>query len=230
MAFTNETAFINGLKTTPDQTKAIEALFNDPDFLKIWNYLKNCQKVIELKSIPGYKIRGKERFGGYTAGRKGTFVVNPTKPEHRDNPMEMVDTIIHECIHAVLDVQKDCGDTNYPFSKEITEVYEDPNIKGTPTTSKKHVDPRDKDHMDKHYGDSASSPNDEYIDINDKAQQLIIKIIRRLMKQTKVGKKTLTFENEEKRNPPSKPGGCILVLATLVLLIGSVIYFAIQMV
>ncbi|NND63667.1 MAG: hypothetical protein HKN48_10815 [Flavobacteriaceae bacterium] len=220
MAFTNETDFINGLKTTPDQTKAIEALFNDPDFKKIWNYLKNCQKVIELKSVPGYKIRGIERFGGYSAGRKGELVINPAKQEHRDNPMEMVDTIIHECIHAVLDVQKDCGDVNYPFSKEITEIYEDSNIQGRKTSTKSRVDPRDKDYLDKHYGDSASSPSTEYIDINDKAQQLIIKIIKRLMAQTKVGKKTLTFENEEKRNPKKK-GGCAKVILTLILITAS---------
>ncbi len=216
MAFTNEAAFIDGLKSTPDQKKAIEALFEDPDFKKIWNYLKNCAKVIELKSVPGHKPDGVERFGSYRSGRKGTLTINPTKQEHIDNPMEMVDTIIHECIHAVIDLQKDCGDTNYPFGKGVTEIYEDSNIKGTKTNKKKHVDPRDKDYMDKHYGDGASNPNEEYIDINDEAQRLIIKIIERLMKKTGVGKKTLTFENEEKRKPKKPPGkGCMLILVSI---------------
>ncbi len=215
MAFENETTFIDGLKTTPDQKKAIEALFNDPDFKKIWDYLKNCQKVIELKSVPGHSLEGSERFGSYGSNMpKGELIVNPTKPEHVDNPMEMVDTIIHECIHAVMDLRADCGDTNYPFSKDIIDLEQDPNIQGPKTSTKKDVDPRDKGHMDKHYGDGASNPTDEYMDINDHAQRLIIKIIKRLMKRTGVGKKTLTFNNEEKRNPKKK-GGCFKILVML---------------
>lgn len=220
MAFENESTFIDGLKGTPDQKKAIEALFDDPDFKKIWEYLRNCQKKIILEIRPGLKIRGKERFGGYSAGRNGRLIINPSKAEHQNNPMELVDTLVHECIHAVMDLRADCGDTNYPFSKDIVDIDEDTNIKGTPTSTKKDVDPRDKDHMDKHYGDGASNPSEEYIDINDHAQRLIIKIIERLMKKTKVGKKTLTFENEEKRNPPKKGGkGCLLVF----MFIGAVV-------
>ncbi|HPF10562.1 MAG TPA: hypothetical protein PKW08_01555 [Flavobacteriaceae bacterium] len=220
MAFENETSFIDGLKTTPDQKTAIEALFNDPDFKRIWDYLKNCSKVIVLRIVPGYKIDGVERFGGYTAGRKGDFCINPTKPEHRNNPMEMVDTIIHECIHAVMDLRADCGEQNFPFGNDVTDLRHDPTIQGTRTRHKNRTDPRDKGHLDDHYGDSASAPNDEYIDINDKAQQLIIRIIRRLRQQTGVGDETLTFENERKRNPPPPPGnkGCFGVLVALSLL------------
>ncbi len=207
MAFENETPFIDGLKTTPDQEVVIDALFNDPDFKKIWDYLKACQKVIVLEIKPGLKIDGVERFGGYSGwGVKGRLTINPTKPEHVNNPMEMADTIIHELIHAVMDLKEDCGDTNYPFDTDIYELYNDPNLQGPKTSEKKHVDPRDKDYLDNHYGDGASDPDNEYIDINDKAQQLIIKIIKRLIRQTGKGGPTTTFENEEKRNPKKK--GC----------------------
>ena len=225
MAFENETTFINGLKTTPDQEAVIDALFNDPDFKKIWDYLKNCQKVIVLEIKPGLRIRGVERFGGYSGGGlKGRLTINPTKPEHVNNPMELADTIIHELIHAVMDLRADCGYTDYPFSRDIHELYEDPNIQGPKTTEKKHVDPRDKGYLDDHYGDSASNPNDEYIDINDHAQRLIIEIIRRLMAQTGKGDETLTFENERKRNPKPDNKGCcagvfMLLVAAFVLLV-----------
>ncbi len=209
MAFENETTFIDGLKTTPDQEAVIDALFNDPDFKKIWDYLKNCQKVIVLDIRPGLTIDGVERFGGYSGGgRRGRLIINPTKPEHVNNPMELADTIIHECIHAVMDLRDDCGYTDYPFSRDIHELYNDPNIQGPPTNEKEDADPRDKDYLDNHYGDGASNPDDEYIDINDHAQRLIIRIIRRLMTQTGKGDETLTFENERKRNPKPKNKGC----------------------
>ena len=132
----------------------------------------------------------------------------------------MVDTIIHECIHAVMDLRADCGEQNFPFGNDVTDLRHDPTIQGTRTRHKNRTDPRDKGHLDDHYGDSASAPNDEYIDINDKAQQLIIRIIRRLRQQTGVGDETLTFENERKRNPPPPPGnkGCFGVLVALSLL------------
>jgi hypothetical protein len=224
MAFENETTFIDGLKSTPDQEAVIDALFNDPDFKKIWDYLRNCQKVIVLSIRPGLKIGGVERFGGYGGGRKGRLIINPTKPEHVDNPMELVDTIVHECIHAVMDLRDDCGYTDYPFSREIYDLDQDPNIQGPATNEKKHVDPRDKGYLDDHYGDGASNPDEEYIDINDHAQRLIIRIIRRLMTQTGKGKETLTFENENKRNPkPEKKGCCagvfFFLIAGIVLLV-----------
>lgn len=201
MAFIGEKKFIDGLKAYPKNKKAITALFEDPDFKKIWNYLKNCKKKIELRIRPGLNFGGPERFGMYLGSRKGNSVlfINPTKKECKENSMELVDTIIHECIHAVLDLREKCGDKGYPFSNDIIELFEDPNIKGEKEKEKKKVDPKDKKYLDKHYGDSASNPKEEYIDINDKAQQLIIKIILRLIKKTGEGKKTLVFQNEEKR-------------------------------
>jgi hypothetical protein len=201
MAYIGEKKFIDSLKAEPKNKKAITALFEDADFKKIWNYLRNCKRKIELRIRPGLNFGGPERFGMYLGGRKGNAVlfINPTKKECKTNPMELIDTIIHECIHAVLDFREVCGDKDYPFSKDITELFEDSNIKGEKEKEKKKIDPKDKKYLDEHYGDSASNPKEEYIDINDKAQRLIIKIILKLIKKTGVGKKTLVFKNEEKR-------------------------------
>jgi hypothetical protein len=47
--------------------------------------------------------------------------------------------------------------------------------------------------VSRHYGDSPSAPGKEYIDENDKAQDLIRKIVKRLIEKTGKGKETTTF-------------------------------------
>lgn len=209
MAFENEDAFKKGLKTNADQTAVIDALFQDADFLKLWNYLKNCKVKIKLKIKPGLKIGGVERFGGYVPGTK-TLIINPTKKEHADNPQELVDTLTHELTHAVMDLKKECGNKDYPFNADVFDAYHDPVLKKAGIdkkgTKKKNYekDDKTKKHWEDHYGDSASNPKEEYIDINDAAQRWIIELIKRLIKATGKGKKTITFENEEKRKEKKK--------------------------
>jgi hypothetical protein len=89
-------------------------LFGDATFLALWDYLKSCTATptsdlgpLSLKVTPGLKIRGVERFGGYSPLLR-TLEINPTKPEHKANPAELVDTIVHELIHAVDDLASDC--------------------------------------------------------------------------------------------------------------------------
>ncbi|GAB5398524.1 MAG: hypothetical protein Aureis2KO_01090 [Aureisphaera sp.] len=199
MAFKGEKDFLKGLKGNANQKKAIEALFQDPDFKKIWDYLKNCKKIFELKIKPGLTTRNKERFGGYVDGDPGELYMNPTKPEHKQNPMELADTLLHESMHAVFDSMEVCGPKGYPLPKGAIELQKDTKITGWKSRSKAWASPLDQDYLKKHYGDSPSNPEEEYIDINDVAQRFIIKIIKRLIKKTKVGKKTTTFIIEEKR-------------------------------
>jgi hypothetical protein len=103
-----EAAFRAALGTTPQQVAAIDSLFSNAGFLGLWNYLKMCGALpaqdlgpLALKVTPGLVI------GGYNSATR-TLEINPTKPEHVTNPTELVDTITHEMIHAVDDLEADC--------------------------------------------------------------------------------------------------------------------------
>lgn len=197
--FEGEDKFKNDLKTgpdaTPDQAAVIDELFKDPDFLKIWNYLKNCGETIKL-AVGRVTIAGKERFGGYDKVKQ-QVTINPHKKEHQDNPQELADTIIHELIHAVLELRDKCGETDYPFDPSVTDLWHDSKTGNQSLEKDKHKGD-DKKYMDENYGDSASAPTTEYSDQNLEAQKLIAKIIKRLIQKTGKGKPTLTSKNVEK--------------------------------
>ena len=150
---------------------------------------------LELKVTPGLKIGGVERYGGYNGGTR-TLEINPTKPEHTANPAELVDTITHELIHAVDDLQADCkasGAKDAPLKGGAT--VSPPSraaVAGTSDEAKLMQDP----------GPGASNPCDEFIDINAAAQQLIIGILRSNIAIAKVGRPTVTFVNEILRRDP----------------------------
>ena len=145
-------------------------------------------------------LDGVERFGSYSPfGRELT--INPHKKEHQDNPQELVDTIVHELIHAVLDLRDKCGERGYPFDPKVVDLPHNSKAGNQSREKKKHTGD-DKNYMDKNYGDSASAPATEYIDENLEAQKLIDKIIKRLIKKTGKGKPTLTSKNVEKLTAP----------------------------
>ncbi len=110
----SEAAFRAGLGSTPQQAAAIDALFSDASFMALWSYLRACTATpaqdlgpLALLVTPHLMISGVERFGGYF-GLTRTLNINPTKPEHVANPQELVDTIVHETIHAVFALQSAC--------------------------------------------------------------------------------------------------------------------------
>lgn len=189
MLLTNEDDFKKDLKSTPEQTRLIDALFNDPDFKRLWDYLKQCPGFkLTLKVTPGLVIGGKERFGGYSPNPpcKGTLEINPTKPEHKKNAAELVDTLVHEIIHAICDAKACCADLPYPLTNGETDWYHDPN-RPDPTGGqprKNDPDSENKKYAHDHYGDGASDPEHEYLDENDKAQELIRKIVDQVLKAT----------------------------------------------
>ncbi|HEV7661601.1 MAG TPA: DUF4157 domain-containing protein [Allosphingosinicella sp.] len=195
--------FREKLGSTPNQKTTITTLFSNATFMGLWNYLKTCPAApkadlgpLALEVTPGLKIGGVERFGGYSPLAR-QLEINPTKPEHVSNPQELIDTITHELIHAVSDLEGDCakaGAGASPLGGAATDSGPSlASVKGTP----------DEDKFLKELGPGASNPCEEFIDINSKAQQIIVAVIESNMKSTKIGRPTLTFVNDALRKSPA---------------------------
>ncbi len=195
--------FKNQLEQTPDEKKAIDALFANSTFLDLWNYMKTCPAKprrdlgpLALDVKPGLIMGGKERFGGYFLGSTPTLKINPTKPEHQANPEELVDTVVHELIHAVDDLQAECkaaGAGEAPLRGAATRTLPSrANVKGT----------ADEEKLTKEQGPGASNPCEEFIDINSAAQDMVTQIIKADIQASGVGKPTITFVNEIIRHNP----------------------------
>jgi hypothetical protein len=190
------TEFRTKLGSTADQKKAIDTLFAEAQFKALNDYLAACPSTpkkdlgpLSLKVTPGLKIGGVERFGGYSPmDRK--LEINPTKAEHVANPQELVDTVVHEMIHAVDDLDDQCVTDGAPASP----------LKGAGTSGgPKLADVKgtaDEDKLLTELGPGASNPCEEFLDINKQAQQMIVSIIRSNIKATGVGKPTLVFLND----------------------------------
>jgi hypothetical protein len=182
---------------------AIAALFANPTFKALWDYLAACTAgkkdlgPLTLKVTPGLKIGSVERYGGYDPVARA-LEINPTKPEHLSNPAELVDTITHELIHAVDDLQADCkkaGSKDAPLAGAATAV--------APARAELAGDPKEEARLMKEQGPGASNPCEEFIDINKAAQQIIIDVIRENITVAKVGRPTVTFVNEILRRDPA---------------------------
>lgn len=114
------------------------------------------------------------------------------------NPAELVDTITHELIHAVDDLEADCkkaGSKDAPLAGAATAQ--------APTRAELAGDTKEEARLMKEQGPGASNPCEEFIDINKAAQQIIINIIRENITLAKVGRPTVTFVNEILRRDPA---------------------------
>ncbi len=196
--------FRTNLGSTPQQAAAIRALFADATFKAIWDWLAACSATpqqdlgpLALKVTPGLTIGGVERFGGYSPVPP-TLEINPTKPEHRDNPAELVDTIVHELIHAADDLQTSCtaaGAPAAPLAGAVTTTE--------PTSRAAVAGIPDEARLAKELGPGASNPCEEFIDINATAQQMIVTILTNNIQVARVGRPTLTFVNVILRQDPA---------------------------
>ncbi len=194
-----EAGFRAALGTTPEQVAAIDALFSNADFLALWNYLKMCGALpaqdlgpLALRVTPGLVIRGAVRFGGYNSLSR-TLEINPTKPEHVTNPTEMVDTITHEMIHAVDDLQcVAAGSAPSPLAATSAGTVA-PVAAGTAAFAAALRSP----------GPSASDPCGETIDENAAALDIIGRVIQSNIAIAGVGHPTLTFVNLIIRSDPA---------------------------
>ncbi|MCE8425198.1 MAG: DUF4157 domain-containing protein [Candidatus Methanoperedens sp.] len=191
------------LSATSQERRAIDTLFANLTFLSLWNYLRMCKAVphqdlgpLRLKVTPGLTIGGVERFGGYNRLTR-TLEINPTKLEHLSNPTELVDTVVHELIHAVDDLQADCvasGSSPAPLGGAATETPPTRSaVAGTPAEATLMIE----------LGPGASNPCEEFIDINKAAQQMIIQILVENIQVSRVGRPTVTFVNEILRRNPA---------------------------
>lgn len=191
----------------------IAALRKHPDFERIWGYLRDAEWSIELKVTPDLSKFGTKTviFGGFGRSR---LELNPTHPEARINPMELVDTLIHESIHAALLVREEAPKTNrsFPLGRSVMDIGSDPTLKKGGITpagggmNKRTIvlDKALKEYCDKNYGDFSppgNPPRTTYIDINKDAQKVVVGIIQDLLgygNLKKLGvKPTLTFKNLE---------------------------------
>lgn len=198
----SEAAFRTGLGSTPEQAAAIDALFGNADFLALWNYLRACKATpaqdlgpVALAVTPGLLIGGSVRFGGYTLATR-TLEINPTKPEHLNNPSELVDTITHELIHAVSDLEGPC-----------TNAGAGPAPLGGAATinppKRAALSAADDAALTQSVGPGASNPCEEFLDENAAAQQIIVRVIQSNISVTQVGHPTLTFVNLIIRGDPA---------------------------
>lgn len=192
--------FRQKLGATPDEKTSIDTLFANAQFKALWDYLSTCPSKptkdlgpLTLKVTPGLQIDGVERFGGYDRTDK-KLEINPTKPEHKSNPQELVDTVVHELIHAIDDLDDQCvkdGGKASPLAGAGTQKGKPlADVKGTP----------DEDKLLTELGPGASNPCEEFLDINKKAQQIVMSIIQANIKATKIGHVTLVFVNDALRN------------------------------
>jgi outer membrane protein OmpA-like peptidoglycan-associated protein len=196
LALLSEAEFRRQLGAHPEQRVAIDALFANPTFRALWDYLGSCPAgpmqdhgPVRLLVTPGLTIGGVERFGGYRPATR-TLEINPTKPEHVNNVEELVDTITHEVLHAVSDIEPDCvsgGGSASPVGGAGTT---------TPVTGLPPLGPTE-------LGPSASDPCSGSIDIDVAAQRIVIDVIRQNMRTTRLGAPTITLLNELIRSDPS---------------------------
>ena len=195
--------FRKQLGRTPEQIAAINSLFANADFKALWDYLAACRATpkqdlgpLALAVDPKLKFGGAVRFGGYFKLPR-ELKINPKKSEHVTNPTELVDTITHELIHAVFDLEGDCkaaGSGAAPLKGGATAGSRPvAAVKGTPREIE----------LLKKLGPGASNPCKEFLDVNSAAQQMIVQILLENVKVTGVGKPTLTFVNAILRRNPA---------------------------
>ncbi len=199
VSLTEQDVFLAALGATDDQRAALEAFRRQPDGRAMLRYLAEYPGgyPLSLVSEPGLTIRGVERFGGYD-GSARQLIVNPTKQEHVDNPMELLDTVAHELLHAILDLPRKDG---YPFRDDVLDSQTDPRLRPLHgLLSKRRIRGPLRRYLEDEYGDGISDPEREYIDINAAAQEVVIKIVEDALETTGVGTETQVFENARERN------------------------------
>jgi hypothetical protein len=185
-------AFLADLARTPDQARALAALRRHPDIVRIRGYLERYPggSPLRLRCIPGLRAGGIERFGTYT---RGTLTINPTIPGHRDNVQELMDTLVHELVHALLDLPRGPG---FPLHGDVLDAVHDPKLRDAPTLPiRRGIQGPLGEYLDLEYGPSASDPKGTYSDVNAGAQRLIVKVVEHDLARTGLGRATIVFDN-----------------------------------
>ncbi len=108
----------------------VPKLMANKDFKLLWDILKNSPKMIKLKIaklrpviIMGAAVQMIKRSGGYDPATN-TLTINPEGPT-ANNPVEFFGTLVHELIHAALDVGPTTGIPGHP---DILDWKHDPKL------------------------------------------------------------------------------------------------------
>jgi hypothetical protein len=204
-----------------DHATVITELFSSPSFIPLVNYLNACPAGtidFDVRRIT-QRVRGRDvdLFGGFSPGSPSSMIVNPHRREHATNPLEMVDTIVHEFLHAILDLNTTCTSAANPFPlpAAVLDAPRDPELSplvaagatsldraavasasnaGTTTTSGQNL----LEYFDKNYGPSASRPETHYVDLNRQGLTLVTSIISSIRAaHPTIGQETVSFDNVE---------------------------------
>ena len=131
-----------------------------------------------------------------------TLIVNPAKPEHVANPQELVNTVVHELVHASFDVQDAATRQGLtiappPLPEGATDLNHDAQFErrfGYPSLEKADWQrtPAAREYLEKNYGDSDSNPKEEFIDVNRAVQSLVQRVVSENLQATGIGRTTIT--------------------------------------
>lgn len=208
--------FMKRLSQTPEQEKVIEALFKNTQFQALWSWLEGCGNKKRDHGPIRLRVRrvrkdGTEVFGLFKP-KRGVLIINPKKREVQDNPLELVDTIIHELIHAISWALRSRICPDHPQPNPLTRVDRalvpdippDKQSQAAPPLAdvkgqfSANVGPRENLELKElvRSGPSASDPCQYFQDLNASNQQTIIQILLDIKQETRIGKPTLTFVNE----------------------------------
>lgn len=198
-----ENEFISRLAQTPEQAKVLGALTQNKEYKALWSWFSKFPggNPIRFAVQPGLKMDGIERFGGFF-GRELLLLVNPAKKEHVENPQELVNTIVHELVHAALDVQdaakrKGLTITPPPLPEGATDLYRDEHFAehfgdASPEKADWKKGSKAWEYLQKNYGDSDSTPETEFIDVNRETQALVKRVVAENLAKTGIGHPTIT--------------------------------------
>jgi len=202
-----------------DHKKVVDELFKHPKFIPLVDYVRKCPAGtidFEVKRITQV-VNGRtvDLFGGFSGS---DLTVNPKRREHATNPLELVDTIVHEMLHGILSKNAICTSASnpFPFASTIQDRKSDSELTtlragsssdifsrteaaslsaaGSTTTSGKDL----LEYFDANYGPSASRPETHYVDLNKAGLSFVVSIIKDIQKAfPKIGKETVSFDNVE---------------------------------
>lgn len=199
----SEAEFKEALATNRQRTKVVEALFVDPEFAPMWRYLVDCPTnhprglgPVALETFSELDRDGLPYFGTWSMSDR-SLMINPDHPANDDNPQELVDTVVHEVIHAIHGIEYECTQKGAPPSP--LGAADDAN---PPSLKKVRGTPADAELL-KTVGPSARGGCHDYLDINAEAQALIGRVVMRNIQATGVGRPTLTFVNLKIRKDPA---------------------------
>lgn len=190
--------FLRDLARTPEQRRALEALARTPDFVRIRHYVDAYPGglPLRLRAVPGLRSGGVERFGTYS---RGTLTINPAIAAHEENVQELLDTLVHELVHALLDLPRG---PRFPLGADVLDAAHDPRLREVEDLPVRKDEVKDELalYLDREYGPSASDPLRDYSDINAGTQRLIVKIIDETLLRTSLGRETIVFESVRGRS------------------------------